>query len=316
MRFLATEPHYADHLRPVHEAVAEMTGQAPPFLDRAPRRGRPGAERRELTVVASEADRRRVPAPVARMEHGVGMSYVTKGARPASYPGGAGQRNVAAFISPNEYAAREWRRRYPGKPAPVVGIPRLDHLARLKAKPMPDRPTVCVSFHWDCLIAPETRWGWPHFGEAALALAGDEEFDLVGHSHPRAAGWIRPAFEGAGVEYLGTFDEVLRRADVYVVDNSSTLYEFAAADRPVVMLNPPWYRRAAAHGLRFWEHSDVGEAVWDPGQLAGAVRRAILEPTEHREARRAATLAVAPHMGQAASRAAEALVQLEASGLE
>ena len=49
-------------------------------------------------------------------------------------------------------------------------------------------------------------------------------------------------YEAHGIEYVPDFDDVLRRADVYACDNSSTLYEFASTGRPVVVLNAPWYR--------------------------------------------------------------------------
>ena len=57
------------------------------------------------------------------------------------------------------------------------------------------------------------------------------------------------------------FDEVMERSTLYICDNSSTLYEFASTGRPVVVLNAPWFRRDIEHGLRFWEHADVGVSV-------------------------------------------------------
>jgi hypothetical protein len=59
---------------------------------------------------------------------------------------------------------------------------------------------------------------------------------------------------------VASLREVQRRAAVYVCDNSSSMYEFAATGRPVVVLDLPegrikgiGYRRNINHGLRFWD---------------------------------------------------------------
>ena len=94
---------------------------------------------------------------------------------------------------------------------------------------------------------------------AALA----ERWTVLGHGHPRILDQLMPVYEELGIEPAYTFEEVLDRASVYCCDNSSTLFEFASLDRPVVVLNPPWYRREVEHGLRFWEAATVGVQVGD-----------------------------------------------------
>jgi CDP-glycerol glycerophosphotransferase (TagB/SpsB family) len=71
------------------------------------------------------------------------------------------------------------------------------------------------------------------------------------------------------------FEDVCRRADVYVCDNSSTLFEFAATGRPVVLLNSAAWPKGRGPGLRFWEAAGVGVQVDRPADLGDAVQRAI-----------------------------------------
>lgn len=262
-------------------------------------------------VVASLGDLRRVARdgrPVALAEHGIGQSY---GTGHPSYCGGVSpeRSRVGLFLVPNEYAARANRRAYPGARSVVVGCPKLDPwVGGVAPPPLRGRPVVAISFHWDCRVAPETRSAWPHFRSALPALA--ERFRLLGHGHPRALGRLRPEYERLGIEAVAEFEQVLRRAHVYVTDNSSTLFEFAATDRPVVVLNAPWYRRRVEHGLRFWSCADVGVQCDEPEALPAAVELA-LEDAEPQRARRARALqrALPLRDGHAAHRAALAILE-------
>lgn len=312
--FLASLSHYIDHLAPVW---TEMGADVPFFVT-------PGMEehalaagvvarplrrseiaRSDVAVVASETDRQRArPARVIRFEHGVGISY---GSRHAAYAGGGGQLNVIAFACPNRYAREPWRRAYPDLPCPVVGVPRLDEWIRKSHQTRGDPPTVAISFHWYCEVSPECRTAFPHYKSALPPLAARRDVEVVAHAHPSAQEKLRPYFEKLGVEFLPRFDEVLQRADLYVVDNSSTLYEFAATGRPVVSLNAPWYRRDVHHGLRFWEHADVGVQVDEPEHLNVAIDHALEDPPEQRALREAAVRDVFPLLGRASSAAADAV---------
>lgn len=115
-------------------------------------------------------------------------------------------------------------------------------------------------------------------------------------------------YRAQSIEFIPEFEDVVRRADIYVNDSSSTLYEFAATGRPVVTLNAPWYRRDVNHGLRFWEHADVGIQVDHPDDLETAILKTIAHPD--RAARDVAVEAVYPHLGQSAARAATVLLNL------
>ena len=207
------------------------------------------------------------------MQHGAGQSYGgdIRTARHPCYPGGDDNDDVGLFLVPNEHAANRWRERYPSASVEVVGCPRLDALPRERAcmngghAVEKASPVVAVSFHWNYHGIPEMRSAFDYYRDAVVELS--REVKVIGHGHPKRkdlAGFYRDN----GIEYVPDFDDVLRRADVYACDNSSTLYEFASTGRPVVVLNAPWYRLEANHGLRFWDASGVGVNVVGPGRPA------------------------------------------------
>lgn len=205
---------------------------------------------------------------IALLEHGVGQSY--EGHTSRAYPGGPGRDIVSLFLSPNETAASRDRAAYPGVRVVVVGCPKLDTLPARDDSP---GPVVAISFHWSQKSPPELRSALPHYLEALPALA--ERLTLIGHYHPMAARAVLPVYRRLGIEIVDSFEDVCRRADVYVADNTSTLYEFASTGRPVVVLNAPWYRRDVEHGLRFWVAAGVGIEVDAPDLLVAAVERAL-----------------------------------------
>ena len=266
----------------------------------------PGAE----TVVASYRDLTRARGRLVILaEHGAGQSYSN---RHSSYVGGVGREDVKLFVVPSEQAAARNRKRYPKTPNAVVGSPRVDRLLELEREPGP--PTVAISFHWRCTVTPEAGTALDHYrpilGElrAGLEAAGVR---LIGHAHPGIAGELEPIYLEEGIEFVPAFVDVVRRADLYAVDNSSTLFEFAALDRPVVVLNSPRFRRNVRHGLRFWTEADVGLQVDDPGELLAAILKALDDPPELAGSRRAAVgRAYAVTDGSSAARAAEAIVTL------
>lgn len=318
--FAASAPAYLDHLEPIYRAMPEEH-RGGFYLSKEL-----AAERDDLNPIVFEGDlpggREVVVASFADLsaagrrrvilsEHGAGQSY---SGRHASYAGGNGRDDVALFLMPNDHAAARNRRQYTKTPTVVVGSPKVDHLATL---PAPTGPLVAaISFHWRCAIAPEADTAFDHYRDAlsdtraALEWAG---VTLIGHGHPGIFEEIAPIYEAAGIEAVASFEEVVRRAHVYAVDNSSTLFEFAALDRPVVVLNCPGYRRAVNHGLRFWWGADVGVQVDDPSELVPGILAALEDPPARQASRRAVVEAVYPvRDGSAARLAVEAI--LEVSG--
>lgn len=319
---LASEGHFLDHLAPIFLALPEerrgIVHTPPGLVERATALGLPEPrwllkgetlEAGPPVLVASHGDYKRAgQRPIVLGEHGAGQSY--SHAHP-SYAGGGGRGRAVLFLCPNHQAARRNRRRYPKIPVAVVGMPVMD---RLRHAPGPTGKKVAVSFHWRCKVAPEADTALDHFlpvlYTTAVALAV-EGYELVGHAHPRIAAEASRRYREAGIPFAASFEEVVTEAAVFAVDNSSTLYQFAALDRPVVVLNSPRYRRNVNHGLRFWDEAGVGLNVSRPRDLCRSILAALEDPPEVRDRRRESVGRVVPFCdGSSASRAAEAVMAL------
>ena len=332
MDALAMEPQFLDHIAPIwrrlpdeargrliversllnravvhHRLEAEGLDASAMRLGSAPPRADPGGG--PAALAASYGDikvgRRLGYRRFAFVEHGIGQSYAGvpgPGGTHGSYAGGEDREDVALFLVPNEHCAGRWRAAYPGARVEVVGSPRLDDLPARGGAP---GPVLCVSFHWNAsFIAPEAGTAFQAFVGQLPGLARESGMGVIGHAHPRLMARLVERYRRAGIEAVTDFDEVLRRADVYACDNSSTLYEFAATGRPVVVMNAPQYRRHVEHGLRFWEAAGVGVQVGPSGSLAAAARIALADRADLASDRAAALRLVYGGHGNAAVEAA------------
>jgi len=286
---LSRERHHLDHILPSWLALPEkLRGTAYLHKDMLAGAAERGVEAVEvgdapaagpLTLVASYLDlkmARRLGRLVVYSEHGAGQGYVRSDGSPVgsgSYVGAIDRSGVVAALVPGRPSAERHRRSHPTIPAFEVGVPKLDALHRVPPRPVGEKPVVAISFHWDCRVCAETRSAFRHYRTGLKRLAKD--FDLIGHGHPRGMAQFRRDYKRAGIEVVEGFEEVIERASVYCVDNSSTMFEWASLGRPVVVMNAPWYRKKLEHGLRFWSHADVGPQVAGPGQLAAAIEAAI-----------------------------------------
>lgn len=296
---------YGIDARPVDAAAIRSSGPPPA--------ARPGPGPRALVVSVGDTKvaRRLGYRRFAFAEHGAGQAYIGQrgiNGRHPSYSGGADREDTELFLVPNEYSADLWRRAYPGACVAVVGSPRLDALGRLSRPTAGEPPVVALSFHWPAYVAPEAGTALGHYGAVLPELA--RRFRLIGHAHPKGDWPDRMArvYRRAGIEFVRDFSEVVQRASLYVCDNSSTLFEFAALRRPVVVLNCPDYRRNVHHGLRFWDAAHVGLNCDQPGDLADTIERALIDPPEVRARREDALGIVYAYRSGAARRAADALV--------
>jgi hypothetical protein len=274
---LATKPWYWRHLAPVWDALPHLVRGNLATPD-----SRTGTVGSRPTLVASWTDAQHV-AQAILMEHGAGQSY---GGDPAagchpSYAGGGERDNVILSLVPGPHPAA--RERAAGRNVVMVGCPALDRWIGDPQRPAgPTHPTqnreqggqpagsplVALAFHWPNRLCPEADWALPHYAPALADLP--RQLDVAGHAHPRAARRLAPYYRRAGIPTIN-YDDVLSRAQVVVVDNSSIGFEAAAVGKAVVWLDAPWYR--SHHGLRFFDACP--ERVGDPGDLPDAIEAAL-----------------------------------------
>lgn len=320
--FFATSTHYFDHLVYIYDKLDEkFRGNF--YYDKievkkhAEKRGykiEPYKRSDRLLVVAGPlpklADRKLI-----LINHGAGQTYAAEGVRNRSYSGGEGRNNIVLFINPNDHANEMDKKYYPNAEHAVVGCPKMDewHKRYLEGniKKRGENPVVAISFHFDCKIVPETRTAYPHYKKVLKTLAKEAKernWHIIGHGHPRMIGTLEPYYKELGFEIVKDFEEVMERADLYLNDHMSTLFEFASTGRPVVVLNAPWYRRNVEHGLRYWEHADVGINCNEPDELIDCIVKALEDPPEQQKLRKKAVNAVYKYRdSNAAQRAAEAI---------
>jgi hypothetical protein len=242
--------------------------------------------------------------PVILFEHGVGLTFGK-----AAYADGLGQRiGMAMFPVPNQHTLDRVNPELRDRPHPIVGMPKLDKWAGEFSKPhlMPRDPrqvTIAVSFHHGSAMSRPAEVGSAidHYIGYLPELA--KHFKLLVHSHPITAGGMADVCRSENLEFEPDFQEVMRRADIYMNDCSSTLYEFLVTGKPVIILNAPWFDRNSKWGIRFWEYSDVGPQVDYPEQLLDVVGQMIANPDALRPCRSRAVSDLFPYLGKSASRA-------------
>lgn len=305
---IATEPQFADHLAPVwHALPEELRGVfiVPIGLAQHARGLGLSTARQphsDAVLVASWGDHQRARrleyAHIARIEHGIGQSF---GTGHPSYAGGRKCEDVSLFLTPNEHSAALWRAAYPGARVEVVGCPKVDAIPTYQPQP---RPLVVFSFHWNGATVPEAGSAFADFRGAIPALRERDDIEIALHGHPKAREEIARWAMHRGIRFIPDFVDVLRTAALYVCDGVSTLYEFAATGRPVVVVNAFAYRPHVSHGLRFWDAADVGIQVDHPSELDAAISSALEDRPAQQRRRASALRKVYAHRGTAARRAA------------
>lgn len=311
MDALAWESQFLDHIAPIWRLLSPPhRGDFyvdPSLIDRARRLGieavaQPRPPHTDLkprpnpgyrpALVAGYGDikegRRLGYGPFVFLEHGAGQTY---GARPgkrghASYAGGQDREDNELILVPNEYAAKAWRASYPGARVEIVGCPKLDTLPRKERAP---DPVIAISFHWPAPLSISGYAGTAlgDYLRVLPDLASAYPGRVIGHCHPKGD-WptrMKRTYARVGIPFVADFEEVCRLADVYICDNSSTIFEFAATGRPVVLLNQRHWSRKQSHGLRFWDAAHVGINVDRPTDLLPAIEEALADRVDRQRDR-------------------------------
>ena len=304
----ASEPHFIDHIAPVWLKLSEdIRGEfrtTPRNLEHAESLGitaTVNAPTLNPTIVASWGDYRKTNGHVIYMEHGIGHTYSNNH---PSYAGAPGKDRVTLFLNQHKLTDQRNKAAYPNAEHAIIGVPRMDSVA---VRGVENR-TVAISFHWDCKVAPESRSAFDHYRRFIGDINKIEGITLIGHCHPRK-GWretVEPYYTANNIEFVPTFAEVLDRADFYIIDNSSTGYEFAAAGRPVIHMNAPWYRKTINHGIRFWDHIP-GPTVENGLQLIRTIPGFITGFETYEPQRKKVVKTLFPHLGNATQVAVKAI---------
>lgn len=275
--------HYVDHLAPVWNALPErgtfrvdspQARREAAHLGIDARTSAPVVRRGSWLLVAGGSDL--IHADRGRgilVEHGAGQRY--EGADHAGYSGGPRRERAGLFLCPRQDVADANLARYPNARAEVVGAPHVEHLAAIPRDDAPiDSLRVVVAMTPTVRLnaIPETHGAWPWIEPAVLDLTRDLEVRV--HAHPRCLRDARSWAHQHDVPLIERLDDVVRWADVFVVDNSSAAFELAYCGIDVVLLWPPHWRRGI-HGGRFGDWARVGPECSDPADLRRAIECAV-----------------------------------------
>jgi hypothetical protein len=316
--------HYLDHVAEIWKTIPDsIRGTLYTDLrDDVKRLGLPGIvkpvdvmgiETRNPVLVASfdgysaaKYDKR----PVALLDHGIGQSFGADPDRRIShhfaYPGGDG-RDADLYLCGSEHAANRERsittrhnRIY------AIGCAK-----RIPQSPRNTTPIIALSFHWEATQPPEAVGGFSEFRFALEPMF--QQYKVIGHYHPRMKGRMCKWYTDHNVPIVHNLSEVMQLADVFICDTNSSLYQFALTGKPVVVLNPSWFRKTLNHGLRFWDAAHIGPQVQGPTDwrtFRAALDYAIADPPELQAQRHDALWKVYPRLTQAPWEvAASALVE-------
>lgn len=309
----AREPHYAVHAKAIYDALPEsIKGKFAKTSDELL------SSLSEYVVVFSYGDLKVANLTHKKVifgEHGVGMFYNIPH---ASYAGSRdGRENVVLKLSPNKTHAAKEIETLPDVPVKIIGVPAMDSWAshrddfRLRRESTNIIPTIAVSFHWNCRVCPETMSAHKEFMSAIKNLS--KKANVIGHGHPRIIEELADDYEDAGIPIYKDFQQVLSVADMYICDNSSTIYEFCFMRKPVVLLNAGAYRKGIEQegNPRFWKHANVGPQVDKPEELENAVLDAWNNYEEYLPAMDSATDDIFTFTdGQCAMRAVKEIVNI------
>lgn len=224
-----------------------------------------------ILMVASHQDSKWAKGKFIYIEHGAGQSYDDN-----QWYSNTSRPNMLASLVPGPYCAYKTRRANPNAAVIEIGAP---HLAKIDRDPK----VIAFAWHWRCATAIEANTAFDEYREVVPKVSN--KYKTIGHAHPRIMGEMIPYYQEKGIEVVLNPEEVLSRAALLIADNTTLIYEAAALNIPVVLLNKSDWDRGKDYGLRFWDVIP-GPQVDRPEDLLGTVE-AMFEEDNWSEARRA-----------------------------
>lgn len=183
-----------------------------------------------------------------------------------------------------------------------TGYPQMDPLFRADPPPAlpldPREPTLLYAPTWNLGLSSAEMLG-ERLIELVRAQAPGlnviiKPHPVIGDWRPRwMACWARLAAAHRGVHLVedahANVVPYLSASDVLVSDASSVIFEFLALDRPIVLITNPRHRADPAWlgDDIVWRWRDLGQEVFDVGELPAAVASALRDPGARGERRRA-----------------------------
>lgn len=280
----ATKQQYAEHLLPIWEACSPEERVEFGYL-----------ERTDTILTSSAVDFRHLaelgaPQRLIYMEHGVGLQQH----KPETIR--LMHRAHSVFV-PNTFTALELRSMGLRRDIKVVGTPKMDKLLVI---PESGLGVIAVSFHWT-----GRGQNWRRYEQVLRRLRNKHQ--LIGHGHPYMSEQWRNRWRNIGVEYVQDFAEVVERADYYICDHSSTIYEWAALDRPGLMLDRPHGQDTLlSTGLLYQKHANICARA-TPSTLAEDIRDMKNTPQLFKATRGEVTRDLYPYLGCSTNRVLELL---------
>lgn len=275
--FYASEIHYFDHIIPIWNMLDDdYKGVFNVSIEVFEKRKLKHTEFKlnkptdNITLVASYKDYSETKGKVILIEHGIGHNY---GNQHSSYVGGRHKERVVLFLNQHALSQNTNLLAYPNVANEIIGTPKTDTIVVKSNDKRNDKPIVCIAFHWDCFVCNNTRSAYYYYKDILSELSQSKEFTLIAHGHPRQD-WRE--LELLGIKFYSDLNDIMTIADIYVNDNSSSMYEFALTGKPVIVLNCPLYDRTRDTGIRFWRYI-IGKQVDSPSYL----KQTILDVLKH-----------------------------------
>ena len=248
------------------------------------------------------------------VEHGCGDTFgIDSIKNPLSLSRKNDNLDILMYLAPGHHPAKVFKKLRPEVPVKLIGCPKMDAWHIRPPKPRSDPPVVVISFTWDWQDQEWGEWAktvrgtWSYYKDFLPQLK-NQNWKIYGNLHPKMWSKAAVVFKDLGIPLI-SFEEALEIGDLYICDQSSTIFEFASTGRPVVLLNAPWYQKDIQQGLRFWKAANIGMQVNEPDKLISTIEMALEDPEIIRKRRERIINYIYPvRDGTASKKAAAAIV--------